>query len=149
MLDRLLGKTSEEMETQADPPSLQGGQVNRVVTGHVAENTFCRSSSPPSPTSPTPDLDSRTLAEHFGLELPPYATTETINGLLAAAMLDGRIAPKAITDLHAEVWAAVGALEWEIGTGLVSRKPRLVGGRPLADWLTLDDVARLLREGGR
>jgi hypothetical protein len=96
-----------------------------------------------------PDLDSRTLAEHFDLELPPYATTETINGLLADALLDGRIDRNALTDLHGEVWAAVCALEWEIGTGLVSRKPRLVGGRPLADWLTLDDVARLLREGGR
>jgi hypothetical protein len=135
---------------------LEGDEVNKVVSEHVAENTFPRSSSPSSPTSPTParathipDLDSLTLYEHFKLEVPPYATPDTINNLLADAMLDGRIDPKAVTDLHAEVWAAVCALEWEISSGRVSRKPRLVGGRPLADWLTLDDVARLLREGGR
>jgi hypothetical protein len=100
MLDRLLGKTSETMERLADPPYLEGDEVNKVVSEHAAENTFPRSSSPSSPTSPAPasgeyasrillDLDSLTLCEHFKLDVPPYATAEIANGILADAMLEG------------------------------------------------------------
>ena len=64
-------------------------------------------------------------------------------------MLDGKIDPKDVTELHYEVWAALCALEWEIASGTMKRTPRLVQGRPLADWLPLDIVAALLREGAQ
>jgi hypothetical protein len=99
------------------------------------------------PQQHIPDLDSRTLAEHFDLEVPPYASIDTINDILADAMLDGRVDPEAVTSIHEQVVALVHELEWQIATGSVERQVRLVHGRPLADWLALDDVARVLRAG--
>jgi hypothetical protein len=96
-----------------------------------------------------PDLDSRAVCLHFGVPLPPHpriCTTEVANEILARAMRSGRITPKDVTRLHHEVWAAVCALEWEIASGTLKREPRLVRGQPLGDWLSLDDVARILRE---
>jgi hypothetical protein len=72
------------------------------------------------PQQPLPDLDSRTLCEHFGLKIPPYATTETVNGILADAMLDGRLDPKVVTDVHEAVVTAVRQLEHEIAEGRVA-----------------------------
>jgi hypothetical protein len=94
-------------------------------------------------------LDSRTLAEHFGLAVPPYSATAVINNLLADAMLDGRLSPKDVTDLHEQVVQAVRQLQWEIAVGQVERRVRLVHGRPLSDWLALEDVSRLLGGAGR
>jgi hypothetical protein len=51
----------------------------------------------------------------------------------------------AIAVLQFDVLAAVRQLEVEIQTGALASNPRLVRGRPLADWLDLDDIARLLR----
>ncbi len=82
------------------------------------------------------------------MKVPPYATGETINDLLAEAMLSGRLDPKMVTDVHEQVVAVVRDLEWQIASGKVDPRVRLVCGRPLADWLSLDDVARLLGQGG-
>jgi TubC N-terminal docking domain len=47
--------------------------------------------------------------------------------------------------LRFDVVIAVRQLEAEIITGIIGLRPLLVHGRPLADWLDLADVARLLR----
>jgi TubC N-terminal docking domain len=99
------------------------------------------------PPAPIPDLDPITLAEHFHLPLPTRPTPAQATRALADAMLTGRLDPKLVTDLHEQVVAAVHQLRWEIAAGTMKRGPRLVGRKPLADWLSLDDVARLLREG--
>jgi hypothetical protein len=77
--------------------------------------------------------------------VPPYATPETLNTILADAMLTGRLDPKAVTDLHEQIVQAVRDLQQEIASGTLKREPRLVRGKPLADWLSLDDVAKMLR----
>jgi hypothetical protein len=64
-------------------------------------------------------------------------------------MVKGTLDPKRVTDLHELALAEVRELKWEIAAGTLGRKPRLVHGRPLGDWLSLDDLARLLREGSR
>src|SRR5262245_30148351 len=48
-----------------------------------------------------------------------------------------------------DVLAALRQLEVEITTGALSTHPLVVCGRPLADWLALDEVARLVRVGAR
>lgn len=53
----------------------------------------------------------------------------------------------ALACLRFDVLAAVRQLEAEIMAGDMAPSPLLVRGRPLADWLDLDDVARLLRSG--
>jgi len=53
--------------------------------------------------------------------------------------------PNAVASLRSDVLAAVRDLDQEIRTGRVARTLRLVRGRPLADWLSLDEMARLLR----
>jgi len=58
-----------------------------------------------------------------------------------------------VDDLHAvgsiklDVLAAVRWLEAEIATGSIKPGLRLIHGRALAEWLSLDDVARILRVG--
>jgi predicted Zn-dependent protease len=47
--------------------------------------------------------------------------------------------------LRLEILAAVRQLEIEIATGVIDKRVRMVRGRPLADWLTIDDIAMLLR----
>ena len=51
--------------------------------------------------------------------------------------------------LRLDVLAVVRQLEAEIATGSIRPGVRLVRGRPLADWLNLDVIARLLRCRGR
>lgn len=62
-------------------------------------------------------------------------------------VLGSRPDPHELACLHFDVLAAVRRLEEEIATGSVMPGVRLVRGRPLADWLDLADVARLLRTG--
>jgi hypothetical protein len=102
------------------------------------------------PPRPIPDLDPRVVCDHFGLPLPAGRVPAAVaTKALADAMLTGTLDPKAVSDLHEQVLAAVCELEWEINAGTLKRTPRLVQGRPLADFLDLDTVARLLREGKR
>ena len=55
--------------------------------------------------------------------------------------------PHDLAILRFDVAEAVAQLEAELRAGAVEPRVRLVRGRPLADWLDLDDVARLLRAG--
>ncbi len=114
------------------------------TTGEVPPSDAAGKVPPPT----IPALDSRTLAEHFGLEVPPFSTVDTINIILAEAMLSGRLDPKSVTALHEEVVLAVRQLQREIAGGRVERRLRLIHGRPLCDWLSLDDVTTLLKKAG-
>lgn len=53
--------------------------------------------------------------------------------------------PHDLACIRFDVLSAVVALEREIQTGVIAPGSRLVHGRPLGDWLGLDEVARLLR----
>jgi hypothetical protein len=59
-------------------------------------------------------------------------------------MLGERPSPHAVAMLAWDVKDALDGLEAEIASGHVAPGIRLVHGRPLADWLDLGDVARLL-----
>jgi hypothetical protein len=96
-----------------------------------------------------PDLDPRAVCDHLGVPIPPVCTTSLATKALADAMLTGKVDPADVTRLHHEVWANVNEIDWEIASGTLKRTPRLVQGRPLADLLDLDTLARLLREGFR
>lgn len=54
-------------------------------------------------------------------------------------------APEAVQALQAEVGEALARLDAEIRSGQFTPGLRLVRGRPLGDFLPLDEVARLLR----
>lgn len=78
-----------------------------------------------SPTSPTsPHLDSVTLREVLGDQPDPHD----------------------MAIIKFDVMEALAKLEAGIRAGQVPAR-QLIRGRPLADWLSLDDVARLLRAG--
>jgi hypothetical protein len=55
--------------------------------------------------------------------------------------------PHDLAGLKLDVMQAVARLAREIAAGTLGTRPLLVRDRPLADWLNLDDVARLLRAG--
>jgi hypothetical protein len=82
---------------------------------------------PPSlePAPTLPDLDPSTVREILGAIPDPH--------LVACIAWD--------------VLAAVHEIEAGIRTGHLPPR-RLIEGRPLADWLPLDTLARLIREGG-
>jgi len=80
----------------------------------------------PRPTSPT--LDPETVREVLG----PHADN-----------------PHAVACIVWDVQDALRDLEHEILTGQIAPGPRVVHGRPLGDWLMLDEVARTLRSAGR
>ncbi len=60
-------------------------------------------------------------------------------------VLGPRPDPATLAELEAEVRAAVRQLETESLTGAIKAEALLVRGRPVADYLPLDEVARLLR----
>jgi hypothetical protein len=55
--------------------------------------------------------------------------------------------PQALASLQLDVLQEVARLEAEIASGRLASRPLLVRGRPLGDWLPLDEVARLLLMG--
>lgn len=57
--------------------------------------------------------------------------------------------PGQLKALGVEVAAALGRFQSEIRSGQLGSAPLLVRGRPLADYLPLETVARLLTEGSR
>ena len=93
-------------------------------------------------------LSSHTVCEHFGVAIPDVCTPATATAALARPLRVGTVKLQDLTGLHSEVWAACCALDEEISSGALTRAPRLVHGRPLSDWVSLDDVTRLLRDGG-
>jgi hypothetical protein len=97
---------------------------------------------PPSPTVPNigPARASRPAKQaRPALTLPPldYRTVGDALGHLPD--------PHELTCLRWDVGQAIRALENEIATGTIAPGVRLIAGRPLSDWLQLDEVARLLR----
>jgi hypothetical protein len=57
--------------------------------------------------------------------------------------------PHHLTMVKFNVMKALAQLERESQAGAIGQTPLLVRGRPLADWLSMDDLARLLRVGRR
>lgn len=100
---------------------------------------------PPSAPYFLPALNPFTACAAFGVYLPPDVTAATARRTLDMALKDGRIDPHHLAMLEWDVSDAVCALERQIRTGNVPPRPRLVQGRPLADWLDLSDLARRLR----
>jgi hypothetical protein len=72
------------------------------------------------------DLDPTTILEVFGATPDPHD----------------------VACVRFDVLAAVHGLEAEIAAGTIAPGVWLVRGRPLADWLHLEDVAALLRAWG-
>lgn len=56
-------------------------------------------------------------------------------------------APDSLWEVEAEVTGALGQLRREAASGPLGIVPLLVRGCPLADWLSLDQIAQLIREG--
>lgn len=80
---------------------------------------------------------------------PEPAEVARVLGLLDPVTLRDALGsdpdPVALAALEAEVLAAVASVESEILTGALGSGVALVRGRPLADWLPLEDLARMLR----
>lgn len=79
--------------------------------------------APPASARPLPDIDPVTAREVLGPDPDLHD----------------------LAILRFDVLAAVVALEREIQAGAVEPRLRLVRGRPLADWLSLEKVAYILR----
>src|SRR5262245_39128832 len=88
---------------------------------------------------PIPSLASATVLEHFGIPTPTVLNSDRATELLADALRDGKIEARVMADLKTEVASAVHELEWAIVDGRQLPARRLVQGRPLAEWLSLDD----------
>jgi len=76
---------------------------------------------------------------------PPVALDSTTVAEVLGADADD---PHAVACIRFDVLAAVREIEAGIRAGVLPAR-RLIHGRPLADYLALDDVARLLRQGAR
>jgi hypothetical protein len=85
----------------------------------------------------------------LALLAPPPAPSSALDPATLREVL-GRDAdnPHAVAYLRFDVLAVVRRLEQEIESGEITPGVRLVRGRPLADWLSLDDLAALLRAWG-
>lgn len=82
---------------------------------------------------PTRAEDARVAAP--SLRLDPLTVRE---------LLGDRPDPDGLRALLAEVAEALVRLQEEIRSGQLAPSPLLVRGRPVADWLPLEEVARLL-----
>jgi hypothetical protein len=88
----------------------------------------------------------RHKAEVLALLAP--AQDITLDPKTVAQVLGPDADDHAVACLRFDVLAAVREVEAGIRAGVLPSR-RLVHGLPLADWLSLDDVARLLREAAR
>lgn len=93
-----------------------------------------------------PDLYPVTVCEHFGVALPYIATHEQATKALAEALRNGKIDPRALTDIHEAMVAAVREMQWELRDGKTPKR-RLVRGQVLADWLGLGRHRAVARQG--
>jgi hypothetical protein len=76
----------------------------------------------------------------FSSSEPLALDAETVS-----AVLGPKPPAPALAQLEAEVRAALAQYRVEVSTGVLGLGALLVRGRPLADYLPLDQVARLLR----
>jgi hypothetical protein len=72
----------------------------------------------------------------------------SLDPITLPAVLGPRPDPAAKAALEAELRQAIAQYRVEVATGVLGRGVLLVRGRPLADYLSLDDVARLIRTRG-
>ncbi|MBI2218774.1 MAG: hypothetical protein HYU51_15930 [Candidatus Rokubacteria bacterium] len=75
----------------------------------------------------------------------PVPVLPSLDPVTVREALGDKPDPHAVAMIAWDVLSAVRALEREIQSGVMAPGPRRVAGRPLGDWLDLDDVARLLR----
>lgn len=73
--------------------------------------------------------------------------TPRLDPVTVRQALGPRPDPHLLACLRWDVLLAVRSLEQEIATGVIAPAVSLVHGKPLADWLSLDDLARLLEAG--
>jgi len=78
---------------------------------------------------------------------PPRRPALALDAVTVRDALGPRPDPHQLAMLTFDVLAALSYLEAEIRTGQLGRSPLLVRGRPLADYLPLDTIARLIRSG--
>ena len=101
--------------------------VHRLREAKPAVLALLRSPRPPVLLQRAPALDPATVREVLG-----HHYNEHDLGILRLDLL-----------------AALRLIELEIENGVINERVRMIRGRPLGDWLDLDEVARLLRLGGR
>jgi TubC N-terminal docking domain len=69
----------------------------------------------------------------------------TLDLVTVREVLGGRPDPHDLGILRLDVLAAVRQLEIEIASGAIWPGVRLIRGRPIAAWLSLDDLARIMQ----
>jgi len=79
----------------------------------------------------------------------PPAPTLTLDPIAVREVLGPHYDEHDLGILRLDVLAMVRQLEIEIENGVIDKRVRTVLGRLLRDWLDPDEVARLLRLGGR
>jgi TubC N-terminal docking domain len=75
---------------------------------------------------------------------PAQARGVPLDPITLHEVLGPRPAPKAVSAVRQEILTAIATIEVGIATGALSPR-QLVRGRSLADWLSLDYLAQLLR----
>jgi hypothetical protein len=107
------------------PPALEP----LVIEHRVALRALVLGSADAALSSPTrdPELDAVTVREVLG-DSPP---------------------PEMLQALRAEMQAALAQVDRELQSGRIGLAPILVRGKPLADWLSLDELAARLRRAAR
>jgi hypothetical protein len=71
-----------------------------------------------------------------------------LDAVTLRAVLGPRPEPEALATLEVEIRQAIATYRTEVATDAIGPKPVLVRGRPLADYLDLDTVGRLIQARG-
>lgn len=124
-------ETTKEGRERRESKGIQGDREQAAFTTEVEQLTTKESRASRGGTPPTfcPSVS-----------LNPHALHEVLGAHPAA---------HALACLRFDVLTAVRKLERESQAGAIGQIPLLVRGRPLADWLDLDTIARLLKLGQR
>jgi hypothetical protein len=102
--------------------------------------------------SHTETTDSEMARKFDAFHLPVTASDSggarnlALNAKTRREVLGSRPSPDALAKVRQEVATALAALERGIATGILPA-PQLVRGEPLGLWISLNEVARLLRAG--
>ena len=78
------------------------------------------------------------------LAVPPLGARFSLDPLTVRGALGTCPDSAAVAAFEAEVLDAIGTYQTEVATGRIAARVLLVRGRPLADYLDLDTVARLI-----